>query len=473
MPVERISFFDEPDEIPLPGHVPDKPLNGHPAMADIPLPSQIVPAANSNGEIMPPEFADDGVALRFSSHFGGALRYVERWGAWMAWDGVIWQRDHTLRVYDLVRRVCRRASTETAHAALQKQLTSGKTIASVEKLARSDRRHAATVDQWDSDVWKLNTPRGVVDLQTGEITPAESSLHMTKCTAVTPFGECPIWLKFLATVTDKNTELQAYLQRVAGYCLTGSTRAQAMFFAYGTGANGKSTFLNTLQSIMGDYAMVADAETFTASSTPRHLTELARLQGARLVVAQETEEGKQLAEARVKAITDGSPITANFMRQDSFTYIPQLKLFISGNHKPALRNVDPAITRRFNLIPFDVYIPPHERDDDLAIKLKTEWPGILQWMVDGCLEWQASKLDPPTAVQVATSEYFETEDAFTLWADQCCTRNSGDWEFATVLFKSWEKWAKSAGEQPGSQKRFSAALESHGHRRKDKRRQRV
>ena len=470
MPADRINFFDL-DTDPAPPSQPDivQPVNGYPSWVEgipPPEPPAMSRPAGPDGEIVPPEFADDALALRFSSNFANALRYVGKWGRWMAWDGALWRSDDTLRVYDLVRRVCRFASAEAAQPALQTRLASGKTVAAVEKMARSDRRHAATVTQWDADPWKLNTPRGVVDLTTGEMLAPDPAFHMTKTTAVAPFGECPIWLAFLARVTAGNEELVGYLQRVAGYCLTGSVREQAMFFVYGTGANGKGTFLNTLQALMGDYAVVAEADTFTASSTPRHLTELARLQGARLVVVQETEEGKQLAEARIKAITGGDPITANFMRQDHFTYMPQFKLVISGNHKPALRNVDVAILRRFNLIPFDVYIPPAERDEDLAIKLRGEWPGILQWMIDGCLEWQAGKLQAPDTVRVATSEYFEAEDAFALWADECCIRERGVWEVATPLFRSWEKWAKASGEHPGSIKRFSSMLDAKGFRRR-------
>lgn len=470
VPVDRINFFDDgSDPLPLPGVVNlPKPPNGHPILAtDIPDPIRTpTPITNEAGEIMPPEFADDALALQFSYHFGAALRYVDAWGRWMAWDGSVWRKDDTLRVYDLVRKVCRRASSEASQASLQKQLTSGKTVAAVEKLSRSDRRHAATAQQWDADPWKLNTPRGVVDLTTGELLPSDPALHMTKAAAVAPFGECPVWLKFLERVTGGDAEIGVYLKRVAGYALTGSIREQAMFFAYGTGRNGKGTFLNTLTAVMGDYAMDSSAETFMDSSTTRHLTELARLQGARLVVAQEIEEGKKLAVARVKAITGGDPITANFMRQDHFTYMPQFKLFISGNNKPELRTIDPAIKDRFNLVPFDVYIPPEERDRDLPEKLKEEWPGILQWMVDGCLEWQADRLRAPAAVRGATEEYFEAEDAFTLWAAECCNQRGDLWEGATPLFRSWEKWAKSSGEQPGSQKRFSATLESHGFKRR-------
>ena len=426
---------------------------------------RIEPVTKLNGthppvEIVPPEFADDELALRFSSIYARALRYVAAWGRWMAWDGSVWRHDDTLRVYDLVRATCRAASSEASAPILQSKLASGRTVAAVEKLARSDRRHAATAQQWDDNPWLLNTPRGIVDLNTGELLPHNPDHHMTKSAAVAPYGECPRWMQFLADVTAGDAELQAYLRRVAGYCLTGSVREQALFFAYGTGGNGKGTFLNTIQAILGDYACVANAETFTAQGAGRHLTELARLQGARLVVAQETEEGKQLAEARVKAITGGDPITANFMRQDPFTFMPQFKLFISGNHKPALRNIDDAIRRRFNMVPFNVKVT--NPVPDLFEQLKQEWAGILQWMVDGCVEWAESRLQPPEIVRSATSEYFDAEDTLSMWMEQCCRLSEYNLATSGDLFRSWEKWAKAAGEIAGSQKRFSQHLVSRG-----------
>lgn len=411
-------------------------------------------------EIVPPEFADDELALRFSNIYQHTLRYVAAWNRWMAWDGSVWRHDDTLRVWDLARGICRQASADAGQPKLQAAIASGRTVAAVEKLARSDRRHAATAQQWDADPWFLNTPRGYVDLTTGELLPARPEQHFTKCTAVTPYGECPKWLKFLGEVTNGDVELQEYLKRVAGYALTGSVREQALFFAYGTGGNGKGTFLNTIQAIMGDYALVASAETFTASVGSRHLTELARLQGARLVVAQETEEGKGLAEARVKAITGGDPITANYMRQDPFTYLPQFKLFISGNHKPPLRNIDEAIRRRFNMVPFNVKI--RNPVPDLAEQLKSEWQGILQWMVEGCVEWLENRLNPPISVTSATAEYFDAEDVLSMWLEQKCLLGAHRYARSGDLFRSWEKWAKGAGEAPGTQKRFTQNLISRG-----------
>lgn len=431
------------------GHVNGK-TNGHPVI-----------------EVLPPEFADDALALNFSDAYGATLRYVNAWGRWFRWDEQVWRHDDTLFVYDLCRRTCRSYAVN-ASPTIQRAITSGKTIAAVEKLVRADRRHAATVGLWDADPWLLNTPTGVIDLRTREMLGHNSCYHMTKRTAVgpDPYCGCPMWMVFLDKVTDGDTALQAYLQRVCGYALTGITREHAMFFAYGTGRNGKGVFLNTIVSVMGDYAMTADPDTFTASGSGKHLTVLARLQGARLVVAQETEEGVPWAEARIKAITGGDPITANFMRQDHFTYLPQFKLFMAGNHKPGLKSVDEAIKARFNLIPFVVTIPAEERDEKLTEKLANEGPGILQWMIDGCWDWQQLRLKPPPAVASATGEYFVDEDAIGLWIGQCCEVTRQAQTQTGALFKSWSKWAAAAGEAAISQKRFSQTMASRGFRQK-------
>jgi putative DNA primase/helicase len=206
-------------------------------------------------------------------------------------------------------------------------------------------------------------------------------------------------------VTGSDSELITYERRVLGYALTGIVREHALFFGYGTGANGKSVLLSTVAGILGDYHKTAPIETFTASNVDRHPTDLAMLRGARLVTATETEEGRQWAESRIKSLTGGDRVSARFMRQDFFEFMPQFKLVIAGNHKPSLRSVNEAIRRRFNLVPFTVTIPVEERDLNLRDKLKAEWPGILRWLVDGCLAWQREGLSAPAAVRNATSAY--------------------------------------------------------------------
>jgi putative DNA primase/helicase len=414
----------------------------------------------------PPEFSDDALALRFSDRHGAALRYVAGWGRWMLFDGIAWREDSTLAVFDKARVIAREAAETCNDMNVAGLLTSAKTVAAVERLARSDRRHAATADQWDSDLWLLNTPGGTVDLRTGKPRAHRSGDYMTKTTAVAPGGECPLFLKFLDRITDGDGELQSYLQRVFGYCLTGITTEHALFFGHGTGRNGKGVLLGALGGLMGEYAVVATMEVFMASANDRHTTDIAMLRGARLVTAQETEEGRRLAEARIKAITGGDPITARFMRQDNFTYMPQFKPFIAGNHKPGLRGVDEAIRARLHMIPFTVTIPKPERDRELPEKLKAEWPGILAWAIEGCLKWQRIGLAPPEAVTSATEHYLDAEDSLGAWLGERTRKNGYGATETSRLFADWTLWAKAAGEDPGTLKRFGQALEDRGYVRK-------
>jgi len=289
---------------------------------------------------------------------------------------------------------------------------------------------------------------------------------MTKITGTAPGNEsCPRWKAFLQQIFAGDEDLIAFVQRVAGYALTGVTRDHAIFFAYGGGANGKSVLLNTLRGVLGSYGTSAPMETFTASAFDRHPTELADLRGARLVTASETEEGRRWAESRLKQLSAGDSIKARFMRGNFFEYQPQFKLFLSGNHKPALRGVDAAIRRRFFLIPFAVTIPESERDPELFEKLKCEWPAILTWAIHGCLQWQAKGLSPPPAVTGATDEYLADEDSVGIWLDEACEKGP---EFAATtasLFSAWKAYAERSGDFVGSQKRLSQALSQRGFRK--------
>ena len=341
-------------------------------------------------------------------------------------------------------------------------IASAKTVTAVERLARTDRRIAATVDQWDRDLWLLNTPKGVVDLRTGRIRQHCAEDHITKITTVAPGGECPRFLAFLTRIMGEDVELITYLRRVLGYALTGLTREHALFFAYGTGANGKSVLLSTVSGLLGDYHKTVPIETFTASNADRHPTDLANLRGARLVTTTETEEGRSRAESRIKQVTGGDVIPARFMRQDFFEYRPAFKLVIAGNHKPSLRSVDEAIRRRFHLIPFAVTIPPDERDAELTEKLKAEWPAILAWLIEGCLDWQRESVRPPQAVRKATEAYLSAEDSLATWIEDKCERRADAWELSTTLFSSWNTWANAAGEISGGRKQFAQALETRG-----------
>ncbi len=424
---------------------------------------EAIPVIDSlTGEARPPAFTDEALALRFAERHAGDLRYVAAWSQWLRWTGVVWQRDETLFAFSEARKICREASAECNDSRLSPSLASAPTVAAVERLARADRRLAATVDQWDMDPWLLNTPGGVVDLRTGDLRAHQPDDYVTKITAVAPGGDCPWFMRFLGRTTDKDFALQQYLQRALGYALTGITREHALFFAYGVGANGKSVLFNTVADVLGDYHRAAPIETFVASIGDRHPTEIAGLRGARVVTASETDEGRPWAEAKIKALTGGDMLSARFMKQDFFDFRPVFKLFVAGNHKPALRSVDEAMRRRFHVVPFSVTIPAGERDPQLTEKLRAEWPGILAWMIEGCLAWQREGLAPPPSVRSATDDYLRDEDSVAEWIGECCTQGPNVSAGSSELFASWSAWATRAGEPVGSHKRLSEVLQKRG-----------
>ncbi len=420
-------------------------------------------------ESRPPVFSDDALAAQFAERFAPKLRHVARWGRWFEYDGSRWREDDTLRAFDLSRTICREMANRVAddRKSLAMAIASAKTVAAVEHLARSDRRLVGRTDQWDADPMLLNTPGGAIDLKTGQMRPNRRDDYCTKITAVAPapHADCPRWLQFLGRIFVGDDSLIAYVKRLAGYMLTGSTIEQQFCFFFGVGANGKGVTVITLTGILGTYTKATASETFMASKVERHPTEVADLRGARLVVASETETGRRWAESRLKEITGATAVSARFMRQDLFEYIPQLKLVIAGNHKPHLSAVDEAIRRRLQLVPFAVVVPEKERDLRLAEKLKDEWPAILRWAIDGCLEWQATGLNPPPAVREATDSYFENEDRLGEWIADACDQGANLQARIKDLFPSWKAFAEAADDFVGTKRSFADALEARGFRR--------
>jgi putative DNA primase/helicase len=405
-------------------------------------------------------FCDEALALQFSTRHAHRLRYVAPWGKWHHWTGVRWEPDDTLHALDMARDLCRDMALYVPEHS--KSVASKRTVEAVLSLARADRRHASTIGQWDTSPWLLNTPGGTVDLRTGDMRPHDPEDYITKCTAVAPGGECPLWRAFLDRVTDGDIQLQAFLQRMVGYALTGLTRDHAMFFLHGLGANGKSVFLNSIIGIWAAYHRTAPAELLLASKHDRHPTELAGLVGCRLVTATETEGGRRWAEAKIKLLTGGDTVSARFMGQNFFEFSPRFKLAWSGNSKPTLNRVDEAIRRRLNLVPFTVTIPRSERDPELTDKLKAEWPGILQWAIEGCAEWQEHGLAAPAVVTAATDAYLAEQDTIKNWLAECTVEDPTVETASSQLYASWKQWCEANGEFPGSNKSFSQKLQDQG-----------
>lgn len=419
---------------------------------------QALQAARANDII-----TEDSAALQFVEKYGKELRYCHSTGSWFRWNDRTWVRDNTHLAFHWARELARKLAQDGDKRS--RYITSKTSFAAgVERYAKSDPAVAVTVDHWDRDPLQLGTSGGTVDLRTGQLGPARPEDGITKTTAVAPAKSgCPRWESFLAETTGDDTELISFLQQWCGYSLTGLTQEHSLVFVHGPGGNGKTVFLNTVAYVMRDYAATAAMETFTNSAGDKHPTDLAMLRGARLVTASETEEGKAWAETRIKQMTGGDPITARFMRRDFFTYKPNFKLMIIGNHKPVLKNVDDAARRRFLIVPFER--KPESPDKELEQRLAAEAPAILHWMIQGCIEWQASGLIKPASVLSATEEYFSDQDLFAHWLAEECDCEPGNMEKSeksSTLFKAWREYAVAAGNSPGSQQSFKDQMSRHG-----------
>jgi putative DNA primase/helicase len=403
----------------------------------------------------------DGVATIFAKQYADRLRFCHSTGAWFEFNGFLWRRDEKNRAFEFVRQIAREL-TEGKELKELKEFRKTAFAAGVERFSQGDPALAVTADFWNQDPYLLGTPGGTVDLRTGMVRPGDPADGVTKATAVAPSDhtDCQDWLGFLKEATGGDVAMVRFLQQWAGYCLTGDTREHALVFAHGPGGNGKSVFLNTITGIMADYATPAPSDTFTVSIGDRHPTELAALHGARLVAASETEHGRTWAETRIKQLTGGDEIAARYMRGDFFRFRPSFKLTIIGNHQPKLENVDAAVRRRFNIVPFTHQ--PERPDHQLEEKLRDEWPEILRWMIKGALDWQKHGLLRPKRVLDATADYFNDQDLLGQWLATCCNVEPGNSrmrETTTALHQSWSAFAKQAGEKPETQKAFVGNLE--------------
>jgi putative DNA primase/helicase len=409
----------------------------------------------------PPEQSDDALAAAFVAAHGTCWRYISVWGAWFHWTGTYWQKDETGLVREVVRLICRGAA-DGLRANDARRIASDKTIAAVMRVAAADPAVAVRSSDWDAHPMLLNTTAGIIDLETGEIGPHDPERLLTQITSTSPGGDCPRWRTFLTEITGGDADLEAYLARLAGYCLTGSTAEQVFAFFQGSGANGKSVFLQTIAAVMGTYAATATLDTFMETKAGRHLTELAGLRSARIVIVPETEAGRSWAEGRIKMVTGGEKVRANFMHRDHFEFVPRFKLVVMGNHRPALTGVGEAMRRRMQVVPFAVTIPPDRRDPKLITTLMAERAGILGWMLDGCAEWQRIGLAAPDCVRVAAEDYFDSEDVVGQWIDETCQLGPNERAASRALYASWVKWCDAEGHSPGSARALGEALRARG-----------
>lgn len=381
---------------------------------------------------------EDALAEAFENERAGQLRFDQSRRTWLIYEPAsgIWRPDRKEQVlYDV--RCFVRARNPNNEARLGKAAV----VLNVERLARMREGFAITGDELDADPFILGTPHGPYDLRTAERLEADPDLLITRSTSVAPdFAVPSLWLKFLAEATGNAQEVIDYLQRLAGYCLTGSTREEQLTFLFGSGRNGKGTFLGALRDITGDYGRSTDMSTFLESRSDRNKADLAVLAGRRLVIAQETNEGKKWDGQRIKTVTGRDEVEARFLYANSFVFKPTFKLLIASNHKPRIPTVDESWRRRLHLLPFDK--TPAAPDPQLKEKLAAEYPQILGWMIEGAEWWYREGLMVPEAVTAASAQYLQEEDVVLLWFEECCIAKSGAVTERKAMMASLIAWCK-------------------------------
>jgi putative DNA primase/helicase len=430
-------------------------------------------AHHPNGEEARLLETESGLAEQFIRDNGKDLRFCGLWIKWFVWDGKRWRVDSSGRVQRLLKRTLRKlriASARDGNKGLVNWLFKAEarsTRDNVVALARYEEEVQVNPDDLDGHLMLLNCANGTVDLRTGKLRHHSREDLLTKLAPVAfdRGARCPLWEAFLDRIFDGDGDLIAFLKRAVGYSLTGDVGEQVLFVLWGSGANGKSTFLVTLLSLLGEYGKPGVSDLLLARKYEQHPTELADLFGARFVAFQEATEGQRFEESKVKALTGGDRIKARRMREDFWHYSPTHKLWLGTNHRPVIRGTDLAIWRRILLIPFDVTIPPTERDKQLPQKLKGECPGILRWAVEGCLEWQRDGLAPPKRVQAAIEEYRESEDQLGAFIADCCVLSSYAWAKSADLYAAFNVWAETNGEPAMSAKAFGQRLSERGFQR--------
>lgn len=417
---------------------------------------------------------DTGNANRFAATFSDQVRYVPERRKWLIWQGQRWAYDTVGQITEMAKRVAQNIYDEIAVAAddaarkaiaqhARNSLHAQRLKAMVE-LAQSIPALVAPVATLDAGDMLLGVENGVVDLRTGQLRDATREDLITRQAPVRfdPKAKCPRFNKFLRTVTQADQALIGYLQRVSGYSLTGKTGEQCLFFLYGHGANGKSTYLNLVRDLLGsDYALQTPSETlmekrFKNGSGPS--PDLARLHNIRLTTANEVEEGSSLAESMIKQMTGGDVVTARNLYENHFQYLPKYKLFIAGNHKPIIKGDDDGIWRRVHLIPFEVQIPEAQRDPKLPEKLRQELPGILNWAIQGCRAWQKSGLQVPPKIRDAVTRYREEMDIMKHWLEECCDLDPAYSIKAQEAYGIYKCWAQANGFRPMTNAAFGRKL---------------
>lgn len=443
--------------------------------------TQLAFALFGNGKISAEEqnkkydMTDTGNAHRLQDKFGSLIRYSYNRRKWFYWNGKTWLADDSGEVKKFADIICDDIKREGLLE--QDEKTQADLLKWANRTASSKGKEAmikecqhlpgipVSQEEMDSYADYVNCQNGIVNLRNGELLPHDSAFMMSRiCNSdYDPSGKKPeLWLKFLDEITGEDKQLQEYIQRCLGYSLTGNTSEQCVYFLYGIGNNGKSTFLDTISDLFGGYASNTQPETIMMRkwSDNGAGSDIARLKGARFVTSEEPTEGVRLNEGLIKQLTGGSKVTCRFLYGDEFEYTPEFKIWLATNHKPIVRGTDVGIWRRIKLIPFEVNIPKEKVDKNLKQKFKKEFPQILHWVVEGCMKWRKNGINEPSCVLDAVKEYKQEMDLLAGFVEECITIDyeSGERVPAKELFEAYLKWARENNEYEMSSKKFFSEI---------------
>jgi putative DNA primase/helicase len=434
-----------------------------------------------------PAFSEEAIALDTVRRCGPDWLYVPDVRQWLHWTGPLWSLDEKQEISSLARESCRefaaRAAKDKKTEDLARSLASARTRTAIVSLMSNDPRIVVTSKELDADSLLLGTPAGYVNLETGDLLPADRKHRITMSTAVAPAPRgtpCPLWQGFLESTfplvpgePEPDFELIAFKQRLGGYSLTAETKEERFAFLHGAGRNGKGVFTETLLGIMGDYGTVLPAEALMERAVEPHRAELAVLRGKRLVLANEIPSGRRWNQSRLMELTGGGEITANLMRGNPFKFRFAGKLWIVGNNKPIFPAVNVAVADRLMLIRYrmrflcsDEHSEFREdpavgrRNNDLKTQLRAEWPAILRWFVDGCLQWQQVGLRIPRQVLEDGDDYLTDQDDLAEWIGNCCLTDLTTLGGAPMmeLFASWNLWRAERHQAPTTYPQFRERL---------------
>lgn len=405
------------------------------------------------------KFTDLGNAEYFAKYYTGKVKYCAQMDKWLIWDGCRWGIDGANKITVLAGKCVRSMYDHISGLSdddQRKKLFNhamksedARRLQSMVKLARG--YMPVSVDELDQDPWLLNCPSGIIDLRTGELLPHDPEKNMTKMITAeyTPDATCPVFLDFIHGVFKENENVINFMQRFLGYCLTGDTREQQFVIAHGSGRNGKGTLLNLLSEIMNDYAKTTPTDVLYSKKFDKASNDVARLSGARFVLASEGEKGRRFDEPLIKKMTGQDVLAARFLYKETFEFMPQFKLVLMTNDKPVASEDDAALWARIQLVPFTNKFEGDKQDKSLKYKLRepAEIAGILQWLITGCLEWQRSGLNPPEEVVHATREYRTENDKLQDWIEECCSVNENAISSPTELYRNFQAWSLENGER--------------------------